>query len=152
MSTSRPFRIDERRVTIWLPKARHLRHLSVKLHGRQDIGWPDSRPYESASSLEKEVALIEDDQDVLLERGEHSFSFSMIVPSSTAPYERCQFGRVRHSISARARGLGPMGGVLVSEDIPLYLIVNVSCLCSSYIVTFVLTSLLNFSAWRRRCL
>lgn len=104
------------------------------LRGRADIGWPDAA-YESTLSLDKEVTLLQEDSDVLLEKGEHTFQFSIIVPSSTAPYERCSYGRVRHFIVAKAKGLGPMGGDVVSDEKPLFLIVNVSklaILCSDH--------------------
>lgn len=91
-----------------------------------DIGWPDNRPYETTTSLDKEVRLFEHDKDVLLPKGEHTFSFQIIVPSTTATYERCPFGRVRHTVVAKAKGLGSMGGDIVSNEKTLFLIVNVS--------------------------
>lgn len=91
--------------------------------GKADIGWPESA-YESGISLDKNVSLFETEVETVLEKGEHTFSFSIIVPSSTAPYERCSYGRVRHSLIAKAKGLGAMGTDVVSEEKPLYLIVN----------------------------
>jgi len=41
-------------------------------------------------------------------------------------YERCQYGRVRHSITAKAKGLGNMGGDILSPEKPVFLITNVS--------------------------
>ncbi|KAK4702557.1 hypothetical protein P7C70_g3666, partial [Phenoliferia sp. Uapishka_3] len=111
-------------VTLWLPKARNLRHLTVRLLGKMEIAWPDNRPYESAIVLDKLVTLFEEDKDVLLSKGEHTFAFSIIVPSSTATYERCAFGRVRHSVTAKAKGLGAMGGDVISNEKTLFLIVN----------------------------
>ncbi|KAI5477091.1 Immunoglobulin E-set domain protein [Pseudohyphozyma bogoriensis] len=109
-------------VTLWLPKARTLKQLTVRLQGRQDIGYPDGRPYESAITLDKVVSLLE--KDLELEKGEHTFAFSIIVPSSTGPYERCQHGRLRHTVVAKAEGIGGMGGDIVSNTKQLFLIVN----------------------------
>jgi hypothetical protein len=98
--------------------------------GRQDIAWPDNRPYESVVVLDKYVSLVEsmDKKEMMLEKGEHTFAFSIIVPSASPTYERCQYGRVRHTVTAKAKGLGPMGGDVMSEEKQLFLVVNV-CLC-----------------------
>lgn len=115
-----------RSVTLYLPKKRSLNHLTVRLVGRQDISWGDSRPYESSICLDKEVALFSGKDEVMLDKGEHHFSFSIIVPSSTPTCERCQWGRVRHTVVAKAKGLGQLGGDVLSTEKPLFLIVNVS--------------------------
>ncbi|GAA5959797.1 hypothetical protein JCM21900_001018 [Sporobolomyces salmonicolor] len=111
-------------VTLWLPKPRSLKHLTVRLVGLYDIGWNDSTPYESGVCLEKTVALFRDGEVVELEKGEHTFEFIIIVPSQTACYERCQYGRVRHTITAKAKGLGNMGGDVMSNEKPVFLITN----------------------------
>ncbi|TNY20512.1 hypothetical protein DMC30DRAFT_416925 [Rhodotorula diobovata] len=111
-------------VTLFLPKARSLKHLTVRLVGRYDIGWPDSSPYESGVCLERTVSLIQEGEDAQLGKGEHTFEFIIIVPASAACYERCQYGRVRHTITAKAKGLGPMGGDIVSSPKDAFLICN----------------------------
>lgn len=98
----------------------------MRLVGRQDISWGDSKPYESGVCLDKEVALFSGKDEVVLEKGEHQFAFSIIVPSSTACCERCSWGRVRHSVVAKAKGLGHLNGDVLSTEKPLFLIVNVS--------------------------
>ncbi|BGP61365.1 hypothetical protein NBRC10512_003678 [Rhodotorula toruloides] len=111
-------------VRLWLPKPRTLKHLTVRLIGRYDIGWNDSTPYESGVCLERTVSLLSDGEELQLEKGEHTFEFIIIVPASTACYERCQYGRVRHVITAKAKGIGPMGGDILSNEKPVFLIVN----------------------------
>ncbi|GAA5989603.1 hypothetical protein JCM10908_000549 [Rhodotorula pacifica] len=111
-------------VTLYLPKARALKHLTVRLVGRYDIGWTDSTPYESGICLERTVSLLKEGEEVQLERGEHTFEFVLIVPAAAACYERCQYGRVRHMITAKAKGLGPMNSDILSKEKPTYLIVN----------------------------
>ena len=44
-----------------------------------------------------------------LPKGEHIFSFTISVPTTTATYERCSFGRVFHKLIGRAEGLGSFG-------------------------------------------
>lgn len=46
------------------------------------------------------------------------------LPILLAPYERCQYGRVRHFVVAKARGLGNLGGDIHSNEKELFLIVN----------------------------
>ncbi|BGP16113.1 hypothetical protein JCM10213v2_004107 [Rhodosporidiobolus nylandii] len=111
-------------VTLWLPKARTLRHLTVRLIGRYDIGWNDSTPYESGVCLERTVSLLQEGEEISLEKGEHVFEFIIIVPANSACYERCQYGRVRHSITAKAKGLGMAGGDLLSSEKACFLIIN----------------------------
>ncbi|GAA5999006.1 uncharacterized protein JCM10292_003251 [Rhodotorula paludigena] len=111
-------------VTLWLPKPRALKHLTVRLVGRYDIGWDDSTPYESGICLERTVSLIQDGEVAQLEKGEHTFEFIIIVPAGAACYERCQYGRVRHIITAKAKGLGPMGSDVMSNEKPVFFIVN----------------------------
>ncbi|GAA6016537.1 hypothetical protein JCM11491_002354 [Sporobolomyces phaffii] len=111
-------------VTLWLPKPRTLKHFTVRLRGLYDIGWNDATPYESGICLEKTVSLFEEGNEVSLEKGEHTFEFILIVPSFAACYERCQYGRVRHSITAKAKGLGNMGGDIISPEKPVFLITN----------------------------
>lgn len=61
-------------VTLNLPKSRTVKYLTVKLVGKQDIGWPSSRPYESTTTIEREVSLFRDeDEETVLEKGEHTF-------------------------------------------------------------------------------
>ncbi|GAA5943731.1 uncharacterized protein JCM15063_005819 [Sporobolomyces koalae] len=111
-------------VTLWLPKPRTLKHFTVRLRGLYDIGWNDSTPYESGICLEKTVSLCQEGTEVSLEKGEHTFEFILIVPSFAACYERCQYGRVRHSITAKAKGLGNIGGDIISPEYPVFLITN----------------------------
>ncbi|GAA5824110.1 hypothetical protein JCM11251_001526 [Rhodosporidiobolus azoricus] len=111
-------------VRLRLPKARTLKHLTVWLVGRYDIGWPDQTPYESGKCLERTVSLVQGDEELQLEKGEHVFEFIIIVPANTACYERCQYGRVRHSITAKAKGLGITGGDLLSNEKPIFCIEN----------------------------
>ena len=115
-----------RSVTLYLPKKRSLSNLTVRLVGRQDISWGDSRPYETGICLDKLVELFPGKNEVDLDKGEHKFAFSIIVPSSSASCERCPHGRVRHTVVAKAKGLGQLGGDVLSTEKPLFLIVNVS--------------------------
>lgn len=126
-------------MTLWLPKPRTLRHLSVQLLGRQDIGWADNRPYETSIILDREVTLHdslgakEEQAHLKLDKGEHTFEFSILVPSSTPTYERSPYGRVRHRVIAKSRGLGKMGTDCTSVEKELFLVVNVSWgLCAAW--------------------
>ncbi|ORY80777.1 hypothetical protein BCR35DRAFT_304357 [Leucosporidium creatinivorum] len=120
-------------VTLHLPKARTLRHLSVQVLGLQDIGWGDNRAIESSIVLDREVTLLDslaskaDDDDsahLKLEKGEHTWEFILVIPSSTPTYERSRWGRVRHRVVAKAKGLAAFGGDIVTEERELFLKVD----------------------------
>jgi hypothetical protein len=108
-----------------LPKARKLESLTVRLLGRQDINFGDLRASESSISLDKEITL-DVGQGKLFDKGEHLLHFRIIIPSSTACFERCNWGRVKHTVTATAKGLGHLGGDVVSPAVRLSLVVNVS--------------------------
>ncbi|GAA5899208.1 hypothetical protein JCM6882_009284 [Rhodosporidiobolus microsporus] len=111
-------------VRLWLPKPRTLKHLTVRLVGRYDIGWPDRAPYESGTCLDRTVSLVQGDEELQLGKGEHVFEFIFVVPDNTACYERCQYGRVRQSLTAKAQGLGITGGDLLSNEVPIFCVAN----------------------------
>ncbi|KAM0787813.1 hypothetical protein ACM66B_003867 [Microbotryomycetes sp. NB124-2] len=112
-------------VTLRLSKKRTLNHLTVRLVGRQDVSWGEARPWETHTTLDKEVSLFgTGKRDVELDKGEHRFAFSIIVPSSTACCERCTYGRTRHSVYAKAKGLGQLGTDVLSVERPVFLIAN----------------------------
>lgn len=58
-------------------------------------------------------------------QGQHSFAFTLVVPSSSAPYERSQYGRVYYKIVATAKGDGLIGTDLVAER-DVHIVVNPS--------------------------
>lgn len=63
-------------ITLFVPKARKLTSLVVRLVGQQDIGWYGGayRPYESFTCLDKSVALLDEGgEGLLLAKGEHTF-------------------------------------------------------------------------------
>ncbi|ORY81213.1 hypothetical protein BCR35DRAFT_304059 [Leucosporidium creatinivorum] len=116
-------------VILYLPKKRVLNNLTVRLLGRQDISFGDLRASESSISLDKEVTLnLHDhdqrDREAVLDKGEHRWDFSIIVPSSTPCHERCNWGRVKHTVTATAKGLGQLGGDVVSPAKSVVLVVN----------------------------
>lgn len=69
--------------------------------------------------MNKEVSLFDDREGVMLERGEHSFSFRLLVPSRLPTYEDCPYGHIGFAVVAKAEGIGS------SDEQPLCLIVNV---------------------------
>lgn len=64
-------------------KARTLKHLTVRLVGQYNIGWTDNTPYESGVCLEKTVSLLNDGEEMQLEKGEHTFEVSAASPSTS---------------------------------------------------------------------
>ncbi|KAK4052372.1 hypothetical protein OIV83_002174 [Microbotryomycetes sp. JL201] len=141
-------------VALFLPKPRRLRHLTIKLVGKTDVQWTN-KAYETFKVLEKTIDLVTDNPDddgIALEKGEHVFAFSILVPSNsrasplslraralgtgkltftpmgvlTASYERCHYGRTRYFVQATAKGLAAFGGDL-SNACEVFLVVNPGC-------------------------
>lgn len=114
-------------VTLRLPKARVLRDLTVRLVGKQEIEWPnDGRPREAGTIFTKTIELV-GEKDTQLDKGEHTFAFTINVPSTSAPYERCRWGKVKHAVVAKAKlaGGGPLSAEVSSKEQPCYVIVKV---------------------------
>ncbi|GAA95572.1 uncharacterized protein L969DRAFT_85255 [Mixia osmundae IAM 14324] len=109
-------------IILFLPRPKAIRSITVTLTGHADLALR-ARPYESVNILEKslDIAICKEDQQ--LSKGYHAFSFSFIVPSSTAVYERCVHGRIFHRISATARGVG-LTGTSLSNYGYLHIIAN----------------------------
>lgn len=124
-------------VTLVLPKPRILSHLSVRLVGRFNVATGEpGRPFESGETLNKTLSLVRDvdsETGLSLEAGEHRWEFDLIVPSNGAVYERCSRGSVRHAASATAGGLGMLGGNLESEEVPVFMVVNVRLFLSLFL-------------------
>ncbi|ORY91766.1 hypothetical protein BCR35DRAFT_299089 [Leucosporidium creatinivorum] len=83
-----------------LPSPRAVSRIKVVFEGLTDASAGSGYPYETTTSLCKELEL--DLKGEVVEAGKHAFNFSFIVPSSTAPYQRCNYGRTRHSVKATA--------------------------------------------------
>ena len=80
----------------------------MRLLGKQEIHWPGVRPMESTDCLDKDVTLCDELGDVPLDKGEHTFEFQILVPSSTPPYEKSQYGRVRHTVVSILPSVDPL--------------------------------------------
>lgn len=65
-------------LTVPYRKPRTLKHLTVRLVGQYNIGWTDNTPYESGTCLERTVSLLNEGEEVQLERGEHTFEVSRL--------------------------------------------------------------------------
>lgn len=79
--------------------------------------------YEATQHTIAEVYLQSSKDERLYEKGEHAFSFTLVIPSSTAPFERCAHGRIIHTIQAVAQGDG-MTSSNIEASRPIYLVVN----------------------------
>ncbi|KAK4056232.1 hypothetical protein OIO90_002675 [Microbotryomycetes sp. JL221] len=108
-------------VTLILAKRQTVHRLTVKVIGKQTLYLP-GHSKEETIVLERKVSLHDDDNSGLdLDKGAHKFAFTILIPSSTPPYERCQFGKVRHYVVAKASGLGKVGS-LHSDPVDLFLV------------------------------
>ncbi|KAF8311385.1 hypothetical protein DL93DRAFT_2083376 [Clavulina sp. PMI_390] len=80
--------------------------------------------YETSEVSLVEVQLQSPKDEKLYEKGEHRFSFALIVPSSSATYDRSAHGKIRHSVKAVAFSEGLTGGSNIDARTPIYLIAN----------------------------
>lgn len=105
-------------VVLDLPKPKRIKSLSVRLVRYTNICFPDFA-YEFGQSVEAEVSIEASSdsskEDRVYEKGKHSFAFTLILPSSMAPFERSQYGRVFYKLIALATGDGFMGSDIVGE-------------------------------------
>ena len=72
--------------------------------------------YESGETTEAEVSLTSPNDEVLLEKGEHNYAFTIIIPSSLAPSEKSKHGRIFYKIVGTAKGVGFMGSYIKAEQ------------------------------------
>lgn len=113
------------RLTLRLAKAKRIKSLSVRLVSTYNIefGEPDYR-CESGQTTVSEVSLLETDgTNRVWVKGEHSFLFTLVIPSSTAPFQRCEFGSIEHKIVAVAEGDG-FANTNVTAEVPIFLAAN----------------------------
>ncbi|GAA6034601.1 hypothetical protein JCM8097_005417 [Rhodosporidiobolus ruineniae] len=93
-------------LSLFLPKPRKLKSLTVKLVGRYDLTWPlDSGHHpvhESGVVFERTVRLLDEQgvNELELEKGEHEFEFLFLLPNNAPTWERSTNGRVRYSYQA----------------------------------------------------
>ncbi|WFD18121.1 hypothetical protein MCAP1_000333 [Malassezia caprae] len=132
-------------VEIECPTDRVLYGIDIRLLGVQTIGYParsqDKLGADKARVLRWEEEVVLDrtlaldtsaqagnqrlpagtgagERGVALTKGVHDFEFHLIVPAWVPPYERCQYGRTKYTITATVRGAGKNGrDVAVSRDL-----------------------------------
>ncbi|KAF8306103.1 hypothetical protein DL93DRAFT_2088997 [Clavulina sp. PMI_390] len=111
-------------VVLNLPKPKRIRSLSVRLVRYVNVCFPDFS-YEYGREVQSQVAMSPEKEGRLIElaKGEHSFAFTLMVPSSAAPYERSQYGRVYYRVVATAKGDGLIGSDLTGER-DVHIVVN----------------------------
>ncbi|KAI5475764.1 hypothetical protein MNV49_000853 [Pseudohyphozyma bogoriensis] len=85
-------------VVLSLVKAKRLKGLAVELVGLCDAYGGQLWPYETTTTLSKKLELSLDGEEY--EAGEYRFSFSFMIPATTAPFQRSSHGRVRHYVKA----------------------------------------------------
>ncbi|KAK4701106.1 hypothetical protein P7C70_g5127, partial [Phenoliferia sp. Uapishka_3] len=108
-------------VTLSLGAPRRVTRIQCQLKGVVTLGCGDYR-YQTDTSLLKTLSI--DVGGERLAKGDHSYHFSFIVPSSTATQERSKYGTCRHTVQAWCDGLGSFGSTLTSPNTPVWLIAN----------------------------
>ncbi|KAF9507614.1 hypothetical protein BS47DRAFT_1321174 [Hydnum rufescens UP504] len=101
-------------VTLTLPRRKYIKSLSVRLIRIYSLLFSNDE-YEAGRTTEVEVSLASPKEERLFERGQHHFAFTIILPSSLAPTEGSQLGRIFYKIVATAKGDG-----IVGSDVTTY--------------------------------
>ncbi|KAH8926803.1 hypothetical protein BT69DRAFT_1317341 [Atractiella rhizophila] len=105
-----------------LPKPRQqlaLPEIVITLRGFGTVA--SDNLWEEWTPIDKELRLPASSK--LFAPGEYTFEFSFIIPASSAPYDRGQYGRVYHKLTAIAKGVGMFGSNISSEAL-LPVVVN----------------------------
>ncbi|KAH8924523.1 hypothetical protein BT69DRAFT_1261304 [Atractiella rhizophila] len=102
-------------VDLHLSQPRKVKEVVVVLKTFSSLSFPDKNTF-TVPLLEKELK-IEIGRE--LEKGDHSFVFSFIIPSSAAPYERCRYGRIWSKVTATAKCPGFNSNLSASDPIEI---------------------------------
>ncbi|SCV70729.1 BQ2448_3491 [Microbotryum intermedium] len=111
-------------VLLSLPSAKAVNRIKVVLEGLCDAFGGYVSPYEKSTTMHKEVFV--DLNGEVLPAGNHAFNFSFIIPSNTAVYQNCNFGRVRHFVKATACFTGALVGNITTPPVALFVVANPS--------------------------
>ncbi|EJD36276.1 hypothetical protein AURDEDRAFT_188430 [Auricularia subglabra TFB-10046 SS5] len=98
-------------VALSLPSSREFDSLLVKLVGHYTLALP-GHPTEIGVFGEWETNIPIPRR---LDKGEHSFAWSLRIPRSSAPYERCLFGKIDYKLVAVADG--PAGAIKTDRQL-----------------------------------
>ncbi|ORY91747.1 hypothetical protein BCR35DRAFT_349523 [Leucosporidium creatinivorum] len=109
-------------VVLSLPKRRAIRAIRIKLEALSDVYGGIDFPYETEKILEKSLHMELDGE--VLEAGNHAFGFAFILPSSSAVYQRCSYGRCRHFVRATVDYAGPLKTSSSSSPIAVWVTAN----------------------------
>lgn len=99
-----------------LTAPKQVKSFTISLVGVEDIGFP-LRGYESHTYLEQELTLpLSLGDHAELPAGTYPFPYSFKVPGTSAPFQRCRYGRTRTKVVAKAKGAGIMGGTVEADQ------------------------------------
>ncbi|KDE07952.1 hypothetical protein MVLG_01858 [Microbotryum lychnidis-dioicae p1A1 Lamole] len=111
-------------VLLSLANQRAFDRIKVVLEGLSDAFGGGSSPYETRTTIHKEVC-VELGGEVL-PAGNHAYNFSLIIPSNTAIHQRCNYGRVRHFVKATGYLSGTLAGSITTPPVAFFVIANPS--------------------------
>ncbi|GAA5857954.1 hypothetical protein JCM8547_006637 [Rhodosporidiobolus lusitaniae] len=108
-----------------LSSRRAVKTVKVVLEGLVDAWGGEGWPYETSTSLRKE--LVQDLHGEVLPAGNHGFNFAFIIPSSVAVSQRSSYGRTRYYVKAFVDfDGGLLSGSVTSPPTILWLATNPS--------------------------
>lgn len=105
-----------------MKERRRVQAISVGVQGVARLHMGPQRQWEEDGIFERGVEVLSGDAEgIWLEKGEQSFSFSILLPATLATYDHHQFGRVSYLLTARIEGLPTSSkfGMFKSRDVPI---------------------------------
>lgn len=105
-----------------MKERRRVQAISVGVQGVARLHMGPKRQWEEDGIFERGVEVLSGDAEgIWLEKGEQSFSFSILLPATLATYDHHQFGRVSYLLTARIEGLPTTSklGMFKSREVPV---------------------------------
>lgn len=96
--------------------------ISVGVQGVARLHMGPQRQWEEDGIFERGVEVLSGDAEgIWLEKGEQSFSFSILLPATLATYDHHMYGRVSYLLTARIEGLPTTSkfGMFKSREVPV---------------------------------
>lgn len=105
-----------------MKERRRVQAISVGVQGVTRLHMGTQRSWEEDGIFERGVEVLSGDAEgIWLEKGEQSFSFTILLPATLATYDYHPFGRVSYLLTARIEGLPTSSkfNVFKSREVPI---------------------------------
>ncbi|KAF8311384.1 hypothetical protein DL93DRAFT_2083373 [Clavulina sp. PMI_390] len=109
-------------LTLSLPKPKRIKSISVRMVAHYDINFPGF-DHEAGQISLVEAQLQSSKDEKVYDKGEHLFSFTLIVAATSSTFDKSVYSRIIHTVDAVAEGEG-LAGWNIKGSTPICLIAN----------------------------